>query len=165
MKKIVVLSDTHGNQLLLRKALQNEADASVIFHLGDFYEDLDENYDLIENKSIIKVPGIFHPGYKNQSIPSLQFYEVLGWKFLLVHDPNDIPEKIEKADLILFGHTHTRTFFRKENRYFFNPGHLKKDEDKGKKASYVTLEINADFVVITFKTPDGKKISSEKIKR
>ncbi|OQX72026.1 MAG: hypothetical protein B6D62_00260 [Candidatus Cloacimonas sp. 4484_275] len=165
MNKIIVLSDTHGNQLLLRKALQNEENVSIVFHLGDFYEDLDENFDLLENKTVVKVPGIFHPGYRDKTIPAVQIFTAEDWKFLLVHDPNDIPEKVENIDLILFGHTHNRTFFRKKNSYFLNPGHLKKTKDKGQQASYAVLEIYPDFVSIVFKTPDGEIISQEKIKR
>ena len=72
MKKIIVLSDTHRNQTLLRKVFSNEEELSHIFHLGDDYEDLDENSDLIEGKEVIKVPGIYHKGYLNKTI---QFFQ------------------------------------------------------------------------------------------
>ena len=122
MKKIIVLSDTHGNQLLLRKALQNEKDATVIFHLGDYYEDLEDNFDLTENKTVVKVPGIFHGGYLNKTIPAIQTFAIDGWNFLLVHNLDDVPRKLIKPDLTLFGHTHNRTFYQRGNVYFLNPG-------------------------------------------
>jgi len=44
MTKVIVISDSHGNQKLLRQALENENDAQIIFHLGDFYNDLEDNF-------------------------------------------------------------------------------------------------------------------------
>ena len=165
MKKIIVLSDTHGNQLLLRKALQNEKDAAVIFHLGDYYEDLDENFDLTENKTIVKVPGIFHIGYLNKTIPATQTFAMDSWNFLLVHNLDDVHRKLIKPDLTLFGHTHNRTFYKKGNVFYLNPGHLKNTEDKGRKPSYSILEVTTDFIAVGFKNEDGKIIATKTIKR
>ncbi|MCK4311916.1 MAG: metallophosphoesterase family protein, partial [Candidatus Cloacimonetes bacterium] len=90
MERIIIISDTHKNQVLLRKAFSNEDNITHIFHLGDNYEDLDENFDLTEGKEIIKIPGIFHPGYLNKSLQAIQTTEISGWKFLLIHNIEDL---------------------------------------------------------------------------
>ena len=39
MKKILVVSDTHGNRINIDKALQKYSDADIIIHLGDYVRD------------------------------------------------------------------------------------------------------------------------------
>jgi len=49
MKKIIILSDTHRNQKILRSVFKIEKGYTHIFHLGDDYEDLDNNFDITDN--------------------------------------------------------------------------------------------------------------------
>ena len=63
MKKILLISDTHNNQKLLRKVVSSVKNITHIFHLGDNYEDLDSNPDLTENIILHRVPGIYNSKY------------------------------------------------------------------------------------------------------
>lgn len=161
--KILILSDTHKNQKILCQILKNEIDNDYIFHLGDDYEDLDENFDLTKNAEIIKVPGIFHPGYLDGSLEKIQIVNIQNWQFLLVHNIEDISRTT--ADMILFGHTHDRTFQKGNFQYFLNPGHLKSLTHRNRKASYATLELNLNNIEITFKEIDSKQIEKFYIKK
>ena len=165
MEKIIIISDTHKNQVLLRKACLNENNLTHIFHLGDNYEDLDENFDLIEEKEIIKVPGIYHRGYIDRSIPSIQTTQIKGWKFLLVHNIRDIVINSYQTDFILYGHTHQWTFEKKKNTILINPGHLQVENDRGNPASYAVMEIDENMVIVKFKNIDGDVFHSEIIDR
>ena len=155
MEKIVILSDTHNNQKLFRQGLQNETGVKHVFHLGDNYEDLNDNFDLTENVIIHRVPGIFHPGYSDKTLPSSLDIDILGWKLILVHDIKDSVNKREGRDIIFYGHTHKATFYEKNNKYYLNPGHLKKEFDRGIKASYAVMEIDENKISIKFKYVDG----------
>ncbi len=165
MKKLIVLSDTHNNQILLRKALSNEENITHIFHLGDFYKDLDNNFDLTDEKEILKIPGIFHLKYLDKTLSATQSASISGWNFLLVHNIEDLKDIPNSTDFILYGHTHQYSFEKKNKLYFLNPGHLKEKIEKKRKASYVVMNITPARVEIFFKFLDSSIFYSEKINR
>ncbi|MFO7897337.1 MAG: metallophosphoesterase family protein [Candidatus Cloacimonadales bacterium] len=164
-QKIAVISDTHNNQKLFRSGLQQEAKLDYIFHLGDYYSDLDENIDLLHNRRLVKVPGIFHPGYQDQSLQRTKSIELEGWKFLLVHDINDSIAERADHDLILYGHTHHAAFYQKNSKYYLNPGHLKNLSDRGAEASYCLITASADALEIVFKNLQNQIIQQYNIIR
>jgi len=151
MRKILVLSDSHGNQKLLRQALENEKDAQIIFHLGDFYNDLEENLDLTEGKDIFRVPGIFNSGYFSGKLAATCVIEVNSWKIGGVHAPQDIPKLPRKLDVILYGHTHSYKVEKQLNCIYINPGHIKNQIDRGNMATYAILEISDEAIKIKIK--------------
>jgi len=166
MDRVIILSDTHKNQKLLRQILEREAAGSnYIFHLGDNYEDLDENTDLLENKNIYKVPGIFHPCYLDGSIPPIQEVMIKNWIFILVHNIDDLPDVAANQKIYCYGHSHKLDFRRLDGSYYINPGHLKDDWDKDRPASYSTLEIEVDKILVNFKDKKGTVIQKHIIDR
>ena len=165
MKKIIILSDTHGNQKLLRQAVTNENGLTHIFHLGDNYEDTDENPDLLEDIKLIKVPGIFHAGYIDGSISATQELSLSGWNFLLVHNVNDLKKILTQIDFVLFGHTHNLSYETINKIHYLNPGHLKSKKDRKRKATYIVMDISDKVIQIYFKGITGKIINSEIIEK
>jgi uncharacterized protein len=154
MEKVLIISDTHNNSNILKSVLGIENDCSIIFHLGDYYEDLDKCMDYVSGKTIVRVPGTFHKGYRDGSVSAVKIYSVFNWKFLLVHDVNIVSRKIQDVDIIFHGHTHQAELQKNNGRYFFNPGHLKQKYDRGSEASYAILEIYEDrlkFIVKNLK--------------
>jgi predicted phosphodiesterase len=129
---------------------------SYIFHLGDEYEDLDENMGLIKGKAIYKVPGIFHPKYRDGTLPKRVNVTVENWTFILVHNIDDIPPVSPHADFICFGHTHLQTFQKGEDGiHYLNPGHLKGKVDRNSPASYALLKVSTNEVIVQFKCCEG----------
>ena len=163
MKKIMIISDTHKNQVLLRKAFSMERNVTHIFHLGDDYNDLDTNLDLIADKDIYKVPGIYHPVYRNGSIEPTLTVTINNWNFLLIHALEDLNKNRNNADVILYGHTHHADFRNIEGQYFINPGHLKAETDRNRKASYLIAELNDHKLNLCFKYLDGNIFLEETI--
>ncbi|MFA5498940.1 MAG: metallophosphoesterase family protein, partial [Candidatus Cloacimonadia bacterium] len=155
---VLILSDSHNNQFLLRKILRNEAkNVDYVFHLGDNYEDLDENMDLLKGKRLYKVPGIFHPRYADGTLPKTITVDIYKWKFFLVHNSDDIPLFVPQIDFFCYGHTHKQVFQKNENgSYYLNPGHLKDTVDRSYPASYAFLHMNSKQVNIHFKCCRGK---------
>ena len=156
MKKIMIVSDTHKNQALMRKALENVRNISHIFHLGDDYNDLDENFDLLENRILLKVPGLFHEGYLDSTIPRVQTIEIEGWKFQLVHFVKDIKTIETDVSAVFYGHTHRWNFKKLDDIYLVNPGHLKNFSDRGNEATYLILEVTPDKLDFKFKNIENK---------
>lgn len=136
----MVLSDTHGNLDLLNNVLKRESDCTAIFHLGDNFEDLDRCEHFPE-KNLYRVPGIFHKGYRDKSLPAIIKLDSNGWSILLVHDLNDALAKAQDVDIYLHGHTHKPEIQQKFGKIFFNPGHLKQAHHRGYQATYGILEI------------------------
>lgn len=165
MKKIIVLSDTHNNQQTLRKVFDNEKDYTHIFHLGDNYDDLKNNYDLTDNKKVFRVPGLYHAGYIDGTIPPILEVEIENWLFVLAHDVEDLLKTKSPADIYLYGHTHHSNYDNIDDRHFINPGHLKSETDRGHKASYAVLEINNNNAEVEFKYLDGKIFRQKSLKK
>jgi len=155
MTKILVLSDTHGNIPLLRNVLRQEADCDYIFHLGDTYEDIHHNDDLTDGKTICQVPGIYHPGYLDGSIPPIQIITISNWHFLLIHAFEDLPQPLPPVQVVLFGHTHQPELIKKEGILYANPGHLKQPMHRNAVASYMLFDLEEDSLSITMKASDG----------
>ncbi len=84
MKEILVVSDTHRNYDLLQHVLDSNIFADVIIHLGDNYDDLDSCVYNRRGRKVYRVPGIFHPEYKNGKLPHVLEFEIEG-KSLSLH--------------------------------------------------------------------------------
>jgi len=165
MAKIAIISDTHNNQKLLRKSLENESELDYIFHLGDYYDDLNNNYDLLKSRILIQVPGIYHQGYAEGTLPKKMEITIENWKFLLVHDIKDAKRSLAKNQIILYGHSHLPAFKRFESKLYLNPGHLKRAKDRGNDASYCLAELNKNEIQFYFKNPDGEIIKQYNVIR
>jgi len=165
MKKIMIISDTHKNQVLLRKAFSQEDGITHIFHLGDNYNDLDTNLDLIENKEVFKVPGIYHPGYRNGSIKSSKVVSINNWNFTLIHDLQELKSEPSGSSIVFHGHTHQADFTKVKDIHYINPGHLKDEVDRNRMASYLVVEVDKDKLEFNFKYLDGNVFLKKTINR
>lgn len=142
--KIGVVSDTHRNTTLLGDVAEwlcRRQSVSMICHLGDEYEDVAGLAELYVD--ILQVPGIYHPGYRDGSIPAKAVETIQGLRVLLVHSVDkDLSEnEAMAADIILHGHTHEAKLKADDGRLYMNPGHLKADMDKHFPASFGILDI------------------------
>ncbi len=151
MKKVILISDTHGNHRYLRQVLEQEYNYDYIFHLGDFYDDINNNPDLTDKATVVRVPGIFHKDYLSNVLSKTELIEILGWRFLLVHDVQDSVRKLKDCDVILYGHTHKPHYKIKNNKHYLNPGHLKCAHHRGYDASYIVLEIDINEIKVIHK--------------
>lgn len=165
MKRILIMSDTHKNQVLLRKAFQDEENITHVFHLGDNYEDLDNNPDLLETKEVFKVPGLYYEGYLERTIPHSIPANVEGWKFQLVHFLNDVKKLHKNLDFVLYGHTHRPNLKEFGGTYFINPGHLKRKKDRGYDASYIIAEVTENQIIFNWKKLDKTIFITKTISR
>ena len=165
MVTALVISDTHNNQILLSKVLSQESQSDYIFHLGDYYDDISGNLELLMGKSLIRVPGIYNSGYISESIPLMTVVEIEGWKIGCVHAPHDIRKLPDDLDLIMHGHTHTPKISNSEMGVIMNPGHLKGFYDRGNKASYALLSIIYSEINIEIKDYECNRIEQYTLKR
>lgn len=149
--QIGILSDTHGRQLSLRRAIKAMEDVDLIFHLGDYTRDA-EYIAKTENIPVIYVRG--NCDYSSDA-PTNKLYTVDGTNIFLTHGHlynvkygyEDLVSKARdvKADVVLFGHTHVPENFIIDNILFVNPGSAGLPK-KGHRGTYAILKIEGPRV-------------------
>lgn len=130
MKKILVISDSHGNHSRLEKIIKNELPFDYIIHCGDGIKDL-FHVGLPENVKVIRVCGNVDSASGCFDIEEYALIEIEGIKFFAIHGhmydvKNGYGFLVERglregADVVLFGHTHIK-MFQKGSPALFNPG-------------------------------------------
>lgn len=158
MEKIGLLSDTHGNFKLQQEAaefLVHHAEIDRFYHCGDDYSDADPllHYGL----PVVRIPGIFETCYKQKLVPVMQCDEVEGWRINLVHDLKDMtPELLQRADIIVYGHSHDYKAEKGVGRVFINPGHLKDITHKNRPATFGLIILTKAIVSVNIFGLDKK---------
>lgn len=127
MKKIVVLSDTHGNYSALEKLLPIMQESDYVFHLGDYQKDILSYQKELGNK-IISVKGNCDGGGNDQLL------EIEGVKIFLTHGDRysvksdlfrlEYKAKEVRASLVFYGHTHCAGVYESDSITYVNPGCL-----------------------------------------
>jgi len=128
MKKILVMSDSHGEERNVLRALARFGDVDCVFHLGDFVKD---TVCIRKKKKVYAVRGNgdFYSKEKAERIIT-----IAGKRILAVHGHKQrvksglfnlaLYARECSADIVLFGHTHIPTEQIYENVLLYNPGSL-----------------------------------------
>ena len=128
--KIGVISDTHLDDYdeRMRKRIEEHfSDVDIILHAGDIVEL--SVLKIFGDKEVRAVCGNMDNFSVKQKYPEHLFFEINGFKFLLIHgwgSPWGLEEKISArfnhVNCVVYGHTHKPANHRKDNVLFFNPG-------------------------------------------
>lgn len=126
--RIGVVSDSHGNLYSLDKTLSLMGDLDMIIHLGDNYKDIIKINDKYK-KQIEYVTG--NNDYSSQPIyektitaADKRIFMTHGHKYGVYYDLSRLSFKAqeEKADVVLYGHTHVQSREDYNGVIFLNPG-------------------------------------------
>ena len=118
MKRIVILSDTHG--LLRPEVLDHLSDADAIIHGGD-----------INTQAIVETLRGFAPLYivrgNNdkewaEDLPHSLTFTIEGVRFFVVHNKRDIPANLFGVDVVIYGHSHKYACEDRDSVLWLNPG-------------------------------------------
>lgn len=130
MKKVVVLSDTHGNVTDLIKIQAIMAEADLIFHLGDGYTDINKLGAEILKKTV-RVGGNCDAFGEKEIVT-----EIEGVKVLLTHgDIYGVKTSLKRlidrakesgANAVFYGHTHRSFLETIDGITVCNPGNVYK---------------------------------------
>lgn len=131
MKKIVILSDTHGNLRDLEKLSSILQEADQVLFAGDGANDFN-----IFPPEIYKKIKIVSGNCDFSSHPKELVFNIENKRVLLCHGDRYgvksglirlfLRAKELKCDLVVYGHTHNRRIEEKEGILFVNPGTLSK---------------------------------------
>ena len=153
--RILVVSDSHGDELGLRLAIQAEPKARMMIHLGDGERDMDTVSQEIGNIKVMQLKGNVDSG---SSAPEACVGTVEGKRIYCTHGDNSNPvddaknstaklkenARREEADIVLFGHTHEPINEYDDGLYIFNPGSIMDGH-------YGVVDINKDGIVCVHK--------------
>lgn len=129
MKKILVLSDSHGNITNMIHAVRKEQ-PDLILHLGDCMSDFERLRELFCDIEADNVPG----NCDASLLPATKMLSIENKRIMMTHGHNyqvkssylniELAGKEREADLVLFGHTH-RVYYDYHNGIrLFNPGSI-----------------------------------------
>lgn len=140
--KILIVSDSHGDNSKLDLLYKRHPDMDLYLHAGDSLAEPLSIYPFMS----VKGNCDYHPDLLIQ----LKFSSPYG-SILMKHIPNVSIDTLKRANIKIFicGHTHRRLFSKVEDIYFINPGSVSLPRDSHG-LSYAIAEINKDCVKVNF---------------
>lgn len=158
MRRLLLVSDTHGGTRTLKGIIANEPQCDSVIHLGDGSSDIFKVN--IEERSLIAIKGnCDHDSRLNpefcRKIEGLTVCGVHGDKYGVKYSLNSLEHKAvtESADIILYGHSHNQKDDSVDGVRFINPGH-------GRSGEYAVLTIEDGHSALEFKQYEkpGKEV-------
>ncbi len=118
MKRIVILSDTHG--LLRPQVLEYLSRADIIIHGGDI------NTQSIVDKLQEYAPLYIVRGNNDkewaEKLPQRLTFAAGGVRFFLVHNRKEVPVDLSGVDVVIYGHSHQYACEKRNGVLWLNPG-------------------------------------------
>lgn len=164
--KIIVMSDSHGAAYAVCKVVEKHLDADIFLHLGDGEREVNaifgEHPEITERFYYLK--GNCDSGKivfrtENRLLLSLPF----GHKIFAAHGDyfqvkystkRMVYEAVQnKADIVLYGHTHVKECSYDDGIYIINPGSLGCPRDGGK-PGYAVLDVSEKGILANLITLD-----------
>lgn len=153
--RILVVSDTHGDLYTLMNVVRSQPTAEVIIHCGDGEEQAEELKMTFPDKKIVAVRGNCDWGSMLQPTETLRIngktifithghlYKVKMTMYNLVCAARE-----QKADIVVFGHTHNAMTDYDDGLYIMNPGSC---HGYGATYGYIDITDKGDIVTNTVK--------------
>lgn len=162
-KKILVVSDSHGNTANLRKAIEvfgpRGEQLELLIHLGDIQGEV-ESIERLVDCPVEAVSGNcdFIP-----QLPGTKIITIEGQKVLLTHGhrygckagTEQMKElaRANGAGLVLYGHTHIPMIDEHSGIKAMNPGSISQPRQEGHRPTYLVITIEDDgrweYAVVT----------------
>lgn len=138
--KLVVMSDSHGNDENVMKVIKENTDADYFYHLGDLCS---ANFSY-PGLTVLKGNNDYGD-YPKKIIAQFGKYHILMLHsdriyFNRLTELKNIAKK-EKCDIVLYGHTHIPADDTVDGIRLLNPGSLYVNRDMSS-LSYLILDIN-----------------------
>lgn len=146
--KILLVSDSHGDDNQLKKLLKKVGKMDAVFHMGDSENSRGYMESLVDCPLYI-VKGNCDYG---SVLPQKLIVEMGGHKFYISHGDRErvdfgldiIKEnaRMNDADVALFGHTHKPVIDYDGGIVAVNPGSISRPRPWGSKPTYILMEID-----------------------
>lgn len=149
MKKVLILSDSHGKNDIMEYVINKEK-PDYIIHCGD--------HCLNNNDYLNRIFDIYVQG-NNDYIGEREILKnIEGLIFLVLHGDefnvysNELSGLIRYgknvgADIILYGHSHVENYYKEDDIILINPGSITYPRNKTNKKSYAIIHINNGKII------------------
>ncbi len=132
MKRVLVVSDSHGAVDMLDEILASQPQARIVFHLGDGARDLDDIKHKYPNKYFHRVAGNcdFSSHLPNEVVDEVEGKRIFACHGHTLRVKYGISSLVsaaesERADIALYGHTHVQGYSFENGVLIFNPGSVR----------------------------------------
>ena len=158
--RIGVVSDTHNHLANVRRIVEllNAARVDRVVHTGDVTQ-----AKTWRTLAALEAPlvGVFGNNDEREALAAVAAETAsaiveppltLEWaerRILVVHDPLDVERFLDRHDVVLHGHDHTRRIEREHGRLVFNPGECA-GHMKGRNAVGVLDLIRSEVEILFF---------------
>lgn len=153
--KVLIISDTHRNDVNLVKVLEKEKPIDLLIHCGD----IEGSEKFIENTMECPVEMVVGNNDFFSNLPKEKEIMIGKYKVLLTHghyyyvsNGNEMIKREAIArgmDIVMYGHTHKPVIEVEQDVIAINPGSLTYPRQDGKNPSYIIMTIdetgNANF--------------------
>ncbi len=151
--KILVISDSHGEDRNVAAALDREWPIDALMHLGDLQEDEDEFAEILAGEEcpiyLVKGNCDYFASY-----PPSRIIELAGHRILMAHGhgyyvnfgTRDLAADAlaNDCDIAMYGHTHRPEIDDSDpGLLILNPGSISFPRQQGRLPSYMVLELEA----------------------
>lgn len=152
MKKLLLISDTHGDSKTYKEIIQLEKPDFTI-HAGDYcmnYNEIKNNVDYIVcGNNDYEGPEILDFKIENFNIRLMHGHQFIKHLFSQTKRNYNLYEyaKENQKDILITGHTHIETMFYFNNVLVINPGSLTLPRNTSKRKSYAILHLDNNKIV------------------
>lgn len=146
--KVLIVSDTHGREQLLMKTIERVKPIDLLIHLGD-YDGSEEYIQSISPCPVEMVSGNndFFNGLPKEKMIILGKYHIMlthGHRYSVNSGLNTLKEAAvrNKANIVMFGHTHIPLIDLKDNIWTINPGSISLPRQQGRIPTFIIMDID-----------------------
>ena len=147
--RILVFSDSHGDEAAVLQAVRAQPTAEIVIHLGDGEHDTEEARRSFPDKMFLQVRG--NCDFASRLSPT-EVRLINGVRLFFTHghlynakfgeDALKEAARQQNADVVLYGHTHRATAYYEDGLYVLNPGSV-----RGSYGSYGILDITESGIM------------------
>ena len=148
MMRIGIVSDIHGSFFTLLNVVKQMGDINLLIHAGDGANDIIR----LQEKYPFKIEAVRGNCDVNDIFPEEVTFNLDRYRIFLCHghqyavklnrDALLRQAKVERADIVIYGHTHQAEIHKEAGILFINPGSLSFARSYGG-PSYAMLEISS----------------------
>ena len=148
--RVLVVSDTHGSNVHLNRAMEEVGDFDFFMHLGD----LEGSEHFIETFVDCQFAIISGNNDYFTDIDREREFELEGHQIFMTHGNRyNIYDGVDclreegmkrNADIVLFGHTHCPYVEQEDGMVLLNPGSISRPRQQGRVPTYAIMDLLDD---------------------
>lgn len=146
--KVLIVSDSHGQEGYLAQTLERVSPIDLMIHLGDFGGN-EEYIKSIAGCPVEMVSGnndIFNELPKEKIIKIGKYAVMLthGHRYGVYYNTHKIKEaaNLRQADIVMFGHTHIPMIDLSDSTWAINPGSISLPRQRGRIPTFVIMDLD-----------------------